>query len=59
VWDVGDEPTSEVLVEFHRRMAAGAPAAEALRQAQIAALRSPRAEMRAPAAWAPFIYTGP
>jgi CHAT domain-containing protein len=48
-----------LLTEFHRRLAAGVPAAEALRQAQIEALRSPRPELRAPAAWAAFIYTGP
>jgi CHAT domain-containing protein len=59
VWDVSDEPTSEVLVEFHRRLAGGVPAPEALRLAQVAVLRSPRPHRRAPAAWAAFVYTGP
>jgi len=59
VWDVGDEPTSQVLVEFHRRLASGVPAPEALRLAQVALLQDPRSELRAPAAWAAFVYTGP
>jgi CHAT domain-containing protein len=60
VWDVDDAATTEVLVEFHDRFAGGASAAGALRQAQIQALRSTqRPEMRAPEAWAAFVYTGP
>jgi CHAT domain-containing protein len=59
LWDVDDATTTEVLVEFHRRLAGGVPAAEALRLAQVAALRSPRPELRAPQAWAAFVYTGP
>ncbi|MFL5541803.1 MAG: CHAT domain-containing protein, partial [Longimicrobiaceae bacterium] len=39
VWDVGDGPTAEVLVEFHRRLAGGVPAPEALRLAQVRLLR--------------------
>jgi CHAT domain-containing protein len=59
LWDVTDDATTELLVEFHRRFAAGASASEALRQAQLRALESSRAELRAPRAWAAFIYTGP
>jgi CHAT domain-containing protein len=59
VWDVDDGATADVLVEFHRALAGGTPPAEALRQAQLGALRSSRPEMRAPAAWAAFVYTGP
>ncbi|HEU4557276.1 MAG TPA: CHAT domain-containing protein [Longimicrobium sp.] len=59
LWDVSDKTTIEVLVEFHRRVAAGTPAAEALRLAQVAALRSDLPALRAPVAWAAFIYTGP
>ncbi|HET7460796.1 MAG TPA: CHAT domain-containing protein [Longimicrobium sp.] len=59
LWDVRDQTTTPVLVEFHRRVAAGTPAAEALRQAQVAALRSSRSAVRAPEAWAALIYTGP
>jgi CHAT domain-containing protein len=59
LWDVSDQTTTDVLVEFHRLAAAGTPAAEALRQAQVAALASRHASQRAPGAWAAFIYTGP
>jgi len=59
LWDVNDQTTPELLVEFHHRLTAGTPAAEALRQAQIQALKSQRSEMRPPLAWAGFIYTGP
>jgi CHAT domain-containing protein len=59
LWDVDDASTTELVVSFHRHLAAGVPAAEALRLAQAAALASPRAELRGPQAWAGFIYTGP
>ncbi|HYH82944.1 MAG TPA: CHAT domain-containing protein [Longimicrobium sp.] len=58
LWDVSDQATTGVLVEFHRLVAGGTPPAEALRRAQVAALRSGSA-MRVPGAWAAFIYTGP
>ena len=58
LWDVVDGRTAPLLVEFHSRFAAGASAAEALRQAQLQALQSPRPELHAPSAWAAFIYTG-
>ncbi|MBW3629547.1 MAG: CHAT domain-containing protein [Gemmatimonadetes bacterium] len=59
LWDVGDEATVELLVEFHRRFTAGATPAEALRLAQLTALKSSRLHHRAPNAWAAFTYTGP
>lgn len=59
LWDVVDGRTGPLLTEFHRRFAAGATAAEALRQAQLQALQAPQPEFRAPSAWAAFIYTGP
>jgi CHAT domain-containing protein len=59
LWDVSDDATTPLLTEFHRRFSTGATPAQALRQAQIQALRSPRADLRSPAAWAAFIYTGP
>jgi CHAT domain-containing protein len=37
-WSVADESTNVLMVEFHRRVAAGADKAEALRQAQLALL---------------------
>lgn len=59
LWDVDDGTTRELVVRFHQLLAAGTPPAEALRQAQIAALKSGRAEQRVPEAWAAFVYTGP
>jgi CHAT domain-containing protein len=59
LWDVGDEASEELLVDFHRRFAAGATPAEALRLAQLSALRSSHSHRRAPNAWAAFTYTGP
>lgn len=59
LWDVDDGATTPVLVAFHRHLARGEGAAEALRAAQREALRSPKGSTRAPRAWAAFIYTGP
>jgi CHAT domain-containing protein len=59
LWDVSDQTTTDLLVEFHRLAAAGIPRAEALRRAQVAALRSNHPAKSAPVAWAAFIYTGP
>jgi CHAT domain-containing protein len=58
-WDVDDRETTELLVELHRRLAGGASVAEALRQAQLWALRSPEPKLNAPETWAAFIYAGP
>jgi len=59
LWDVNDETTTPVLVAFHRRFVQGEPAVDALRGAQLDALRSPDPALRAPRAWGAFIYTGP
>jgi CHAT domain-containing protein/tetratricopeptide (TPR) repeat protein len=59
LWDVGDGTTAELLVDFHRHLVAGTPAPEALRRAQVRALRSTRPELRVPRTWGVFIYTGP
>jgi len=56
LWDVDDAATTPLLVDFHRRLAAGVPAPEALRLAQVDALKS---REHAPQGWAAFIYTGP
>lgn len=55
VWDVADGSQTALLVEFHRRLAAGEPVPAALRAAQAHAL----AVGRPPRTWAAFIYTGP
>jgi CHAT domain-containing protein len=54
LWDVSDEAVTDVLVDFHRQRMQGKPAAEALRSAQVAAIK----KRSAPRAWAAFIYTG-
>jgi len=59
LWDVSDQATTGLLIEFHRHFASGFPAAEALRLAQLSSVCSGRPELRAPRAWAAFIYTGP
>jgi CHAT domain-containing protein len=59
LWDVSDQATTDLLIDFHTRFASGVSAAEALRRAQLTSVRSERPELRAPRAWAAFIYTGP
>ena len=54
LWDVDDEGASQLTTRFYRGIAAGITFPAALRDAQLAALRS-----RPPAEWAAFqIYTG-
>jgi len=59
LWDIDDSASAALLVTFHRHLAAGDPAPDALRAAQLEALRSGQAALRAPRAWAAFVYTGP
>ncbi|MDB4916617.1 MAG: hypothetical protein JWM95_4261 [Gemmatimonadetes bacterium] len=59
LWDVRDGDVGDVLVGFHTQIARGAEAAEALRAAQVSALRSERVAVRSPEVWGAFIYTGP
>jgi CHAT domain-containing protein len=58
LWDVADPVVTDLLIDFHERIADDVPAAEALRQAQRRALSSPHRALRAPRAWAAFTYTG-
>jgi CHAT domain-containing protein len=58
LWDVTDLGVTELLLELHQRLADHEPAAEALRQAQLRALASPSAQLRAPRTWAAFTFTG-
>jgi CHAT domain-containing protein len=62
-WKVASASTTELMIEFHRRLLAsnrkaGAPTskAEALRQASLRLLRSRR--YRHPFYWAPFVLVG-
>jgi CHAT domain-containing protein len=59
LWDVSDDVTGPLLVAFHQRFASGLSGAEALRQAQLAALRRQPGQRAAPALWAAFVYAGP
>jgi tetratricopeptide (TPR) repeat protein len=53
-WQVASNTTTEIMIAFHRNLRAGKPAAQALRDAQIAtARRSPH-----PYYWAPFVVVG-
>lgn len=54
LWDVSDEAVASLLVDFHRQVVGGKPAAEALQSAQRAAIKR-----STPRVWAAFIYTGP
>jgi tetratricopeptide (TPR) repeat protein len=57
LWDIGDERAGELVVEVHRGLAAGMGGAEALRRAQLKAVRGGGA-LSAPRVWAAFTYTG-
>ncbi|HEY9226785.1 MAG TPA: CHAT domain-containing protein, partial [Gemmatimonadaceae bacterium] len=58
LWEVRDDATAELFVEFHRQLAKDATPSEALRRAQLAALHSSRPNLRAARTWAAFTYTG-
>jgi CHAT domain-containing protein len=51
---VSDAATAALLLDFHKRYAASGNAADALRQAQIHAVKSQQPIQN----WAAFIYTG-
>ncbi|HET6181142.1 MAG TPA: CHAT domain-containing tetratricopeptide repeat protein [Candidatus Sulfotelmatobacter sp.] len=54
LWKVPDQQTRELMIEFYRRILAGEPRAEALRQAQLKI----KASHPDPASWAAFICQG-
>lgn len=55
-WEVNSASTSQVMVDFHRRLRAGDTAPAALRAAQLRLMRDPRYSH--PVDWAPFIALG-
>jgi CHAT domain-containing protein len=59
LWDINDDSASGLVVAFHRGLRNGLEPADALRQAQMAALRSEEGHRRAAGTWAAFVYTGP
>lgn len=58
LWDVDDRAARLVSTGFHRRLLAGRPAADALRETQLELLNSNNAALRAPAAWAGYQLMG-
>jgi len=59
LWDVNDDVTEPLLAAFHENFAAGLPADDALRRAQLRVLKASSSQHAAPAMWAAFIYAGP
>jgi CHAT domain-containing protein len=59
LWDVQDAHTRALLVAFHKRVARGQAAGEALRDTQLAALRGDAATAKDPTmTWAAFVAIG-
>jgi CHAT domain-containing protein len=57
-WDVDDRSTAPLMAEFHRTLRAGNDGPTALRNAQLALLRSRDPALRSPASWGAFRYSG-
>jgi CHAT domain-containing protein len=58
LWQVDDDTAVDVAEMIHRGIAAGLTPAASLRRAQLAAINSDQPRLRAPNAWANFIYSG-
>jgi len=56
LWPVADDSTRDLMVDYYKRLLAGEPRADALRQAQLAMLRNPGVQH--PFHWAGFISSG-
>ena len=56
LWQVDDAASAELMIDFYEHLAAGVPAAEALRRAQLVRLADP--DTRAPYYWAGYTLTG-
>jgi CHAT domain-containing protein len=52
LWEIDDQMTARLLRPFHQRLHEGMLPSQALREAQIEMLTSPREELRHPASWA-------
>lgn len=55
LWEIDDDVSAPLFLRFHESIRAGASPARALRDAQLAMLRSADARLRAPATWSPVI----
>jgi CHAT domain-containing protein len=58
LWDIDDEDAVPIMTVVHDRMAHGVPLSEAVRAAQIKAIRSSSAYARSPNRWAGFAVMG-
>jgi CHAT domain-containing protein len=53
LWEIDDDVSAALFRRFHARLRGGMPPAEALRAAQVDALRSPDPRLGHPATWSP------
>jgi CHAT domain-containing protein len=58
LWDVGDDPAEELMVEFHRQLAMGKDVESALQSAQLHLIGARNEGMRSALAWAAFQVIG-
>ena len=58
LWRVDDRATRVLMGRFHHEYRTSGDPARALRQAQLALIRSRDPKLRAPSAWAGFVYAG-
>jgi len=56
LWSVSDQGTSELMIDYYKRLNAGEGRSEALRNVQLQMLRNPK--RRHPFYWASFIQSG-
>ena len=57
-WPVDSAATARLMVSFHRGLAGGLSADEALRQASLDLRNTPGGATRHPFYWAPFVVLG-
>jgi CHAT domain-containing protein len=58
LWDIEDGDSGPLMFALHERLAKGMTPVEALRDAQLSLLLSPRPEYRHPSRWAAFVVYG-
>jgi CHAT domain-containing protein/Flp pilus assembly protein TadD len=58
LWNVDDEATKDLMVEFYQNLKKGNSKAEALRQAKISLIKSDNLNFKRPYYWAPFLLIG-
>lgn len=58
LWRVEDRSTAFIMEEFHKEIAKGRGFMEALRRAQVSALKSSDNALKRPSSWGPFVIYG-